>query len=422
MRVVLQKSLNDCGLACIAMLADHYGNAVDYDALLSTAPAEMWSQGLSMRTLRQIAAELGLETRAYRCSSQGFQKLEQPSIAHCRGDHYIVVQSCSVRRVEIIDPRFGRISIRREEFAATYSGICLLAEVEEERAQKVFIPKEIKESVWQREMESCFLQWTGALLAVSSLHVAILASVLLVIGHLMSGMGPALLWVEGLVLSRLYEALLLRCYSRCIRKIATLCSPAQGLLVEIPGGYRLSERMRWMAEQLYNSRDNFLELARFLAGLVALLVYCQGVQDLWLGMATFAFGITAVITGSRGISSLPLTEEEHAERRFIESLLQQFVGGAQGPLTRLRARGLLQILNQNLASLIGVTSFAAYWALGPRTHTGTEFLILGIAQLKLLEWWKSALPAAASGRIIHHCYQHLVCMHIAAQATPARAS
>ena len=429
MKIVLQKSLNDCGLACIAMLAGHYGNAVDYDALLSTAPAGMWSQGLSMRTLRQIAAELGLETRAYRCSSQEIQKLEQPFIAHCRGDHYVLVQSCSARHVKIIDPRFGRLSISRDEFSNTYSGICLLAEVEERPAHNMFAPKEIKQSVWRREMESSLLQWTGVLLAVSSLHVAIVASVLLLLGHLMPETPTALflavasiLWFEGLVVSRFYEALILRCYSHIIRRIATLCSPAQGHLAEIPGGYRLSERMRWMAEQLYNSRDSFLELARFLAGLAALLVYCLGVRDLWLGLATVAFATTAVITGWRAIRSLPLSEEEHAERRLVEALLQQFVGGVQGPLPRLRARGLGQILNQDLAGLVGTTLFAAYWVLGPRTHGLREFLILGIAQLKLLAWWKSAIPAAASGRIIHHCYHHLECMHIAAQATPARAS
>jgi hypothetical protein len=428
MKVVLQKSLNDCGLACVAMLAEHYGKAVDYDALLSVAPARMWDQGLSMRKLCEIAAGLGLGTQAYRCPSHTIHKLGQPSIAHCRGDHYMVVQRCSSRGVEVIDPRYGRIALSRDEFAETYSGICLTAEPEKGAPQAgLIVVRQTGKSAWRQEMKASFLGWARALLALAGLHLAIVAVALLSISLFLPRPGAALflslaavLWVEGLVLSRLLEPLLLRSYSRTVRKIATLCSPFQGHMVEVPGGYRLIERMRWMAEQIYSSRDSFLELARFVTGLLALLAYCLVVKDLWLGAAAVAFGATAATTGWRGVCHLPLSEEEHAERRFTDALLQQFIKGASEGLPWLRARGLGPILNQKLAFLVGSTAFVAYWLLVPRSHTVTEFLILGVSQLKLLEWWKASVPAAASGRIIHHCYQHLDCMHIAAQAAPAR--
>ena len=429
MRIVLQKSLNDCGLACLAMLAEHCGKLVDYDALLSRAPEGMWEQGVSMKKLREIAVELGLETQAYHCPSHKLHRFGQPAIAHCLGNHFVVVQRCSDQRVEVIDPRYGRIALSADEFAQAYSGVCLLAEPAEGAASKFMTRLTNTHSSWQREMKACFLQWMRTLLAVAALHVAIMASALVGIAGYLRRPGAALLlavaavlWGESLLLARLLEPLLLRSYARIIRKIAALCSPEQGHLTEIPGGYRLSERMRWMAEQMYNSRDNFLELARFVTGLLAMLLYCLLVRDLWMSAAALAFGAVAAATGSWAIRSLPLSEEEHSERRFIELLLQQFMGGVHATLPRLKARGLGAVLNQRLAVLAGGTAFVGYWLLTVHSHSVTEFLILGAAQLKLLDWWKAAVPAATSCRIIHHCYEHMQCMHIAAQAGRSRAA
>ena len=201
-----------------------------------------------------------------------------------------------------------------------------------------------------------------------------------------------------------------------IRKIAELCSPAQGHLVEIPGGYRLSERMRWMAEQLYNSRDNFLSLGNFATGLFVLLSYSIISRDALLALGTLIFGAAAFSTAVPSMRRLPLTREEHSVRRFVESLLDQFVSGVPGALPVLKSKALSEIFQQNAAALVGGLVFVAYWLVHGTGENAAAFLCLGGFQLKLLDWWKASRPAAISCRIIHHCYEHLECMHIAAQA------
>ena len=88
MPVVLQNELAECGLACLTMIACHYGHDLDLASLRRRFPVSL--KGASLARLIGIAAELGLDARPLRVELDYLPQLRLPCIVHWDLNHFVV--------------------------------------------------------------------------------------------------------------------------------------------------------------------------------------------------------------------------------------------------------------------------------------------------------------------------------------------
>jgi hypothetical protein len=226
----------------------------------------------------------------------------------------------------------------------------------------------------------------------------------------------ALFGAESLFLGRVTEPLALRAYAANIRRIVELCSPSREWLLEIPGGYALRERVRWMAEQLYQSKAPLFRMAASFCGVAAMTLYGLVTGDLLLGLFMAIVGIVASIAAVAGFNGLELSKAEISERRFIEAALKQLSSGDAQDFPALQPGELKESVQNHAVAFISIALFIFYWFCAPHPYSMAHLMLAGAMQLKLAEWWSGTAAAGNTCRIIRHCYQHLECMRLAAKA------
>ncbi|CAA9281507.1 MAG: Bacteriocin/lantibiotic efflux ABC transporter, permease/ATP-binding protein [uncultured Corynebacteriales bacterium] len=118
--VVSQASAPDCGAACVTMVLHAYGRRVPMREVREAVGSGR--DGASLRRLREAAEGFGMEGRSLRLPPAMLADLALPLIAHWQGDHYVVVERMSERRVRIVDPAGGRRRMSMDDFTKGYSG------------------------------------------------------------------------------------------------------------------------------------------------------------------------------------------------------------------------------------------------------------------------------------------------------------
>ncbi|WP_169950229.1 peptidase domain-containing ABC transporter [Microbispora sp. H11081] len=122
--VVHQRTPTECGPACVAMVLGAHGHHVEMRELGEEMGAGR--DGASALTLLRAARRRGLEARAFSLPPEGLAHAPLPSIAHWKGDHYVVVERHGPRGVTIVDPETGRRRVTAAELARDYSGVLLV--------------------------------------------------------------------------------------------------------------------------------------------------------------------------------------------------------------------------------------------------------------------------------------------------------
>lgn len=121
--LVLQAETSECGLACIAMVAGHYGKAPNMAQLREDFAIS--SQGASLRNVIDIAAKLSLNTRAVKLDIDSLNDLSTPSILHWDMNHFVVLTQVSKKSVTILDPAIGKRKLDIDTFANHFTGIAV---------------------------------------------------------------------------------------------------------------------------------------------------------------------------------------------------------------------------------------------------------------------------------------------------------
>lgn len=125
--VILQFSNAECGAACLAMILAYYGrksSLTECHECINTG-----RDGLKASVIVRAARKLGLRTRSFSGEPEHLASLSLPAIVFWEFNHYVVVESLSTERVEIVDPAVGRRHLTRAEFDAGFTGIILTFEV-----------------------------------------------------------------------------------------------------------------------------------------------------------------------------------------------------------------------------------------------------------------------------------------------------
>lgn len=112
---VWQLISTDCGAACLSSICRYYNCQLSLPQISCLFPPSR--HGVSLLTLGRVARSLGFETKALKVGYDWLVSLKgKPCIAHWRGNHYIVVSRANNRRVIVMDPARGKITMSRAEF------------------------------------------------------------------------------------------------------------------------------------------------------------------------------------------------------------------------------------------------------------------------------------------------------------------
>ncbi|HEY0313728.1 MAG TPA: peptidase domain-containing ABC transporter [Allosphingosinicella sp.] len=122
-RPMLQSEAAECGLACVAMVAAHYGHRVNIGGLRRRFPISM--KGATLAELINVASELELSARALRCELDEVGQLQTPAILHWDLNHFVVLEKVSRGKATLLDPANGRRTVGTEELSRHFTGVAL---------------------------------------------------------------------------------------------------------------------------------------------------------------------------------------------------------------------------------------------------------------------------------------------------------
>lgn len=121
--LILQSEVNECGLACLAMIAGYHGKHIDIGTLRNRF--RMGAAGASVQHLLQAAGGLQLQGRPLKLALSELDQLALPVVLHWDLDHFVVLQRVQRHRVTIHDPAIGIRTYTRVELDRHFTGIAI---------------------------------------------------------------------------------------------------------------------------------------------------------------------------------------------------------------------------------------------------------------------------------------------------------
>ena len=121
--VITASEAAECGLACLAMISRYNGHNVDLNGLRQRYSLSL--AGASLKSLMEIADELGFSTRALRVELSALGKVRTPAILHWDLNHFVVLKHVGRKSITIHDPAFGAKTLSTSEFSKHFTGIVL---------------------------------------------------------------------------------------------------------------------------------------------------------------------------------------------------------------------------------------------------------------------------------------------------------
>lgn len=119
----LQSEASECGLACLAMVSDHYGQRVGLRSLRQRFPMSL--KGANLPRLIDVARKLYLSSRPLKLELEDLPKLKTPCILHWDLNHFVVLAKVGRRRLTILDPAFGKRRLSYSEASKHFTGVAL---------------------------------------------------------------------------------------------------------------------------------------------------------------------------------------------------------------------------------------------------------------------------------------------------------
>lgn len=123
-KVFHQLDSTDCGPACLAMVAYHFG--LHYTVAQLKKYCEVTRSGVSVRDILTGAHAIGLSGDAYRVAIDYADQLPVPAILHWKQDHFVVLYQIRKRGTQtlyyIADPAYGKIKLDEEIFIKEWAG------------------------------------------------------------------------------------------------------------------------------------------------------------------------------------------------------------------------------------------------------------------------------------------------------------
>ncbi|MDQ1922790.1 peptidase domain-containing ABC transporter [Massilia pseudoviolaceinigra] len=128
MKAILQTESSECGLACLAMVASHFGSHMDLADLRRRFSISL--KGASLAQLMRHAGSMHLASRPLRLALDELGALKCPCILHWNLNHFVVLKKIkrSLRgatTVVILDPAVGERILTMAEVSEHFTGVAL---------------------------------------------------------------------------------------------------------------------------------------------------------------------------------------------------------------------------------------------------------------------------------------------------------
>ncbi|MFC7420530.1 peptidase domain-containing ABC transporter [Iodobacter arcticus] len=121
--VILQTEATECGLACLAMVATHFGDKRDLNSLRRQFSPSL--KGATLKHLMDIAKHLELASRPLKLEMEHLTQLKLPCILHWDMSHFVVLVEVKKNSVIIHDPAIGKHELSLQASSTHFTGIAL---------------------------------------------------------------------------------------------------------------------------------------------------------------------------------------------------------------------------------------------------------------------------------------------------------
>lgn len=138
--VMLQTEASECGLACVAMIANYHGYEVNLLSLRKTFSISL--KGATLADVINIAKSLKLTGRPLQLEIEELKELKCPCILHWDLNHFVVLVKVRQNKVTINDPAVGKRHLSFAEVSKHFTGIALELTKDAE-----FEQKKVKENI-----------------------------------------------------------------------------------------------------------------------------------------------------------------------------------------------------------------------------------------------------------------------------------
>jgi len=143
--MVFQNERSECGLACLAMVANYYGKFTDIRTLRERL--NMPVGGASIKHLLRACHKLELQGRPLKLEINEIKLLALPAILHWDTDHFVVLKKIGAQTFVIHDPAMGIRRYSLTELDRHFTGIsielCPAVSFTRERQEKKYSLKEL---------------------------------------------------------------------------------------------------------------------------------------------------------------------------------------------------------------------------------------------------------------------------------------
>lgn len=138
---IMQTESAECGLACIAMIANHYGLIIDLPALRRRYSTSL--RGVDLNRMIEILSDLGLNARALRAELEYLPTIRLPAILHWDLNHFVVLDPGGAgKRLRVCDPAKGTLDLNLDRISPHFTGILL-----EVTPDHDFAPRKVEEEL-----------------------------------------------------------------------------------------------------------------------------------------------------------------------------------------------------------------------------------------------------------------------------------
>ena len=121
--MIFQAEAAECGLACMAMVANHHGHQLDLTTLRNRYSVSL--KGANMQQLMQLANQLDLTPRALKLDLDDLKNLRMPCILHWEMNHFVVLKKVHRNGITILDPAVGERRLPLAEVDKAFTGVAL---------------------------------------------------------------------------------------------------------------------------------------------------------------------------------------------------------------------------------------------------------------------------------------------------------
>lgn len=128
MKTVLQTESSECGLACIAMVANYFGDHTDLAELRRKFSISL--KGATLNQMMRHAGSLHLTSRPLRLDLEELSQLQLPAILHWNLNHFVVLSKIGRNfrgniTATILDPASGERTYQLQELSRHFTGVAL---------------------------------------------------------------------------------------------------------------------------------------------------------------------------------------------------------------------------------------------------------------------------------------------------------